>query len=91
MKLSAKFRERDGIPFAIKKPTSTQYRYGDYDKVFYHRNELEKHLKIEKKNLPIKKLNFPKFNEKIEVNLYYYQDTREATLLNFEKFKKRFE
>jgi len=91
MKLSAKFRERDGIPFAIEKPTGTQFRCGVCGKVFYHRNELEKHLKIEKKNLPINKLNFPKFNEKIEVNLYYYQDTREATLINFEKFKKRFE
>jgi len=86
MKLSAKFREKDGVPYSIEKPTGTQFRCGVCGGVFYHKNELDKHLKYEKKNLPLKNLKFPRTNEKITVNLYYFQDTKESTIFNLSKF-----
>jgi hypothetical protein len=90
MILSAKFRVKDGVPYSIEKPTGTQFRCGACGEVFYHRKELDKHMKIEKKNIPIKEIKFPGINQRITVNLYYYQNTKEETIVNFSKFKEKF-
>jgi hypothetical protein len=87
MKLLAKFYEKDGVPFSIEKPTGMQYRCGVCGQVFFHKNEIEKHLKIEKNNTPFKSLKFPKFFEKISVNLYYFQDNKQAIFNNKIKLK----
>jgi len=45
MKLSAKFRRKNGIPFAIERLSGVQFRCRVCNLLYYSRKELERHLK----------------------------------------------
>ncbi len=76
LKLTAKFRIKNGIPFAIETLSGTQYRCGICRKVFFDRKELENHLKKEKSDVDF---NFPEINKNICVNVVYSTDLRDLT------------
>ncbi len=76
LKLTAKFRTKDGVPFAIETLSGRQYRCGICGKIFFDRKELELHLKNENPN---GNFNFPELNKNISINVIYTQDVRDLT------------
>lgn len=77
-KLSVKLRIKNGIPFAIETLTGLQYRCGICGKVFWQRNELERHIANESP-VDSKKYQFPEINRNISVRAIYVQDIRDLT------------
>ncbi len=77
-KLTAKLRIKNGIPFAIETLTGLQFRCGVCGKVFWHREELDKHIE---KESPVdsKKYQFPELNKNLDVRAIYTQDIRDLT------------
>ena len=79
-KLTVKLRIKNGIPFAIETLTGLQFRCGVCGKVFWHREELEKHLETERSSdVNYKKLAFPELDKNISVRAIYTQDIRDLT------------
>jgi len=87
MKLSAKFRVKEGVPFSIETVSGTQYRCGICGKIFYERKDLDKHLLTEK-NKDFNCLKFPGLNENIFVKVIYTQDIRDRTNQLYPRLKK---
>lgn len=79
-KLTVKLRIKNGVPFAIETLTGLQFRCGVCGKVYWHRDELDKHLKIESPvSTDSKKLLFPELDKNISVRAIYTQDIRDLT------------
>ena len=87
MKLTAKFRIKNGVPFSIETVSGTQFRCGICGKVFYKRIELERHLLSEKKQ-DNTDLKFPRLNENVSVNVIYTQNIRDRTNPLYPKLRK---
>lgn len=79
-KLTVKLRIKNGVPFAIETLTGLQFRCGVCGKVYWHREELDRHLISEKSNLTDNnKLQFPELDKNISVRVIYSQDIRDLT------------
>lgn len=77
-KMTAKLRIKDKIPFAIETLTGKQFRCGICGHVYFHREELERHLLKEK--LPkYENPQFPELDRNILVSVIYTQDIRDLT------------
>jgi len=85
LKLTARFRIKNGIPFAIETLSGRQYRCGNCGKVFFNRKELDSHLLNESKKTIF---NFPELNKNISITVIYSQDVRERTNPSYPKLKK---
>ena len=77
-KLTAKLRTKNGKPFAIETLTGLQFRCGICGKVFWHREELDRHLEKESP-VDFKKLQFPRLDRNVSVSAIYTQDIRDLT------------
>ena len=75
---AAKLRIKNKIPFAIETFTGQQFRCGVCGKVFYQREELDKHL-VKESSADIKQSKFPDMNRNISVGVIYMQDIRDLT------------
>lgn len=79
-KVIVKLRTKNDIPFAIETLTGIQFRCGVCGKVFWKREEIEKHLNFEKsKNIDKSNLQFPEFDKNISIRAIYSQDIRDLT------------
>ncbi len=79
-KLTAKLRTKNKVPFAIETLTGLQFRCGICGKVYWHREELERHLETEDSTtVDYKKLQFPELDRNISVRAIYTQDIRDLT------------
>ena len=79
-KLTVKLRIKNGVPFAIETLTGLQFRCGVCGKVYWHREELDRHLEMEiGSTVDYKKLNFPELDRNISVRVIYTQDIRDLT------------
>lgn len=79
-KLTVKLRIKNGVPFAIETLTGLQFRCGICGKVYWHREELDRHLLTEQAgNIDMKKLQFPELDKNIAVRVIYTQDIRDLT------------
>lgn len=86
-KLIAKLRIKDKIPFAIETLTGKQYRCGVCGKVYFKREELDKHL-LSEKLVANQKLQFPELDRNITVSVIYTQDIRDLTNPKFPRLQK---
>lgn len=77
-KLTAKLRVKNKVPFAIETLTGQQFRCGVCGNIYYHREELDKHLEHEQGN-QFKKPHFPELDRNINVSVIYTQDIRDLT------------
>lgn len=77
-KVTVKLRIKNGVPFAIETLTGQQYRCGVCGKVFWHREELDKHLQYET-SVDNRKLQFPELDMNVSVRAIYTQDIRDLT------------
>ncbi|PJA95958.1 MAG: hypothetical protein CO129_08970 [Ignavibacteriales bacterium CG_4_9_14_3_um_filter_34_10] len=77
-KMTVKLRIKNGIPFAIETLTGLQFRCGVCGKVFWHRDELDRHLLHETPS-DSNKLQFPELDKNINVRAIYSQDIRDLT------------
>jgi len=77
-KLTAKLRIKNGVPFAIETLTGKQFRCGICGKVYFHREELDRHLKRETPP-ESNKFEFPRLDRNISVSVIYSQDIRDLT------------
>ncbi len=87
LKLTAKFRMKNQVPFSVETLSGKQFRCGVCGKVFYSREELEKHLLSEKGN-SYGDLNFPELDKNIDLSVIYTQDIRDLTNPKYPKLKK---
>jgi len=87
MKLSAKFRMKEGVPFAIETISGTQFRCGICGEIFYKRVEFDKHLSLEKTDDKID-IKFPQLNKNISISVIYTQDIRDRTNSLYPKLRK---
>lgn len=79
-KLKVKLRIKNGVPFAIESLTGLQFRCGICGKIYWHREEFEKHIeKEDTSKVNINKLQFPEFDKNISVSVIYTQDIRDLT------------
>lgn len=77
-KLTAKLRIKNKVPFAIETLSGKQYRCGVCGKIFFHREELDRHLEKEiYVNNSI--LQFPELDKNITISIIYTQDIRDLT------------
>ncbi len=77
-KISAKFRKRHGVPYAIEQLSGKQYRCRHCNKVFLSEKELDRHLEkiIQsegKKKFPVEE-TAPEINSNINVHIIYCYD-----------------
>lgn len=86
MKISAKFRVKECVPFSIETVSGVQYRCGICGKVFFKRSILDKHLILEN-GKTINKPKFPKINSNITLNVIYTQDVNDLTNPKYPKLK----
>jgi hypothetical protein len=87
LKLTAKFRMKDKIPFSIETLSGKQFRCGVCGSVFFSREELEKHLQGEK-NKNYDALKFPELDKNVSINIIYTQDIRDLTNPGHPKLQK---
>lgn len=77
-KISAKFRKRHGVPYAIEQLSGKQYRCRHCDKVFYREKELDAHLKqvlkTDGKSGASLAETIPEINTNINVHVFYCYD-----------------
>lgn len=88
-KLTVKLRIKNGVPFAIETLTGLQFRCGICGKVYWHREELDRHLLTEQAgNIDMKKLQFPEVDKNIAVRVIYTQDIRDLTNPQYPRLAK---
>jgi hypothetical protein len=86
LKLTVKFRLKNKIPFTIENLSGTQFRCGICGKIYFSRDEIDKHLLKEKLN-ENDKLQFPELDKNLSVNVIYTQDIRDLTNPKYPKLK----
>jgi Zn-finger nucleic acid-binding protein len=87
LKLTAKFRMKDKVPFSIETLSGKQFRCGVCRGVYFSLEELEKHLRTEK-NKDYDTLQFPEVDKNISINVIYTQDIRDLTNPKYPKLQK---
>jgi len=87
MKITAKFRLKNGIPFSIEKLSGVVFRCGVCGKIFFSRDELNKHLPGEKKGTN-NKLHFPELDKNVIISAIYTQDIRDLTNPKYARLAK---
>lgn len=87
MKLTARFRIKNNVPFAIERVSGLQYRCGLCGKVFFDRKVLDKHLLSEKSTVP-EKLQFPELERNVSISVIYTQDIRDLTNAEYPRLNK---
>ncbi len=87
LKMTVKFRVKNKIPFSIENLSGTQFRCGVCGKIFYSRDEIDRHLLKERfdENIP---LQFPELDKNLDVRVIYTQDLRDLTNSKYPKLKK---
>lgn len=89
-KIHAKFRKRNGVPYAIEQLCGKQFRCRHCNEVFLSEKELDKHIK----NILGSKDKFkvhnssPKLNMNIDVHVYYTYDINDKLKQQWLKYKK---
>jgi len=73
-RISAKFRTKNGIPYAIERLNGTQYRCRICNQVFYYQNELYKHLRTHSGEKVKVSAHAPKLDHNLEVKVIYTLD-----------------
>lgn len=86
-KLTAKFRMKENVPFSIETLKGQIFRCGACGKIFFSREEIDKHL-ITEKNGIIDHLQFPELDKNISISVIYTQDIRDLTNSNYPKLQK---
>ena len=87
MKLTAKFRLKNKVPFSIETLSGKQFRCGVCGEIFFKRDKLEKHLLTEK-GKHIDKLKFPETHQNIAVTVIYVQNIRDITNPKYPRLTK---
>lgn len=86
-KLTAKFRMKEKVPFSIETFSGKIYRCGICGKLFYTREELDKHLPAEK-NKNYDDLMFPELNKNLTISVVYTQNIRDLTNPKYPRLQK---
>ena len=86
LKMKVKFRLKNKVPFSIENLSGTQFRCGVCGKIFFSRDEMDKHLMTEKFN-ENDELQFPELDKNLDVRVIYTQDIRDLTNPKYPKLK----
>lgn len=86
-KLIAKFRIKDKVPFSIETFSGKIFRCGVCGKIFFSRDELERHIPLEK-NKEYDMLKFPELDKNLTISVIYSQDIRDLTNPKFPRLQK---
>lgn len=86
-KLIAKFRMKEKIPFSIETLSGKIFRCGICGRIFFSRDDLDKHLHAEK-NKDFDSLQFPELDKNISINVIYTQDLRDLTNPKYPRLHK---
>ncbi len=87
LKMTVKFRMKNKIPFSIENLSGTQFRCGVCGKIYFSREEIDRHL-IKEKISEDAPLQFPELDKNLDVRVIYSQDIRDLTNPKFPKLKK---
>jgi hypothetical protein len=91
-KISAKFRRRNGVPYAIEQFSGKQFRCRHCNKVFEEEQDLDRHLNnVGKANRQVAvaiDTNTPQLNQMVEVHISYLYDTADFLKKRYLKLKK---
>jgi hypothetical protein len=87
--IKAKFRKKNGVPYAVERFAGVQYRCRACNQIFYHENILVRHLFAELRNGAFKvSRKCPKLDETISSLVYYDEDIIDAfKAVNVKRFK----
>lgn len=86
-KLTAKFRIKEKVPFSIETFSGKIFRCGVCGKIFFSREELDRHLPAEK-NQSYDSLQFPELNKNLTISVVYTQDIRDLTNPKYPRLQK---
>lgn len=86
-KLTAKFREKNKVPFSIETFSGKIFRCGVCGTIFFSREELENHLPFEK-NKTYDQLKFPELDKNLTISVIYSQDIRDLTNPKYPRLQK---
>lgn len=86
LKMTVKFRMKNKIPFSIENLSGTQFRCGVCGKIYFSRDDIDRHLLKEKLN-ENDELQFPELNRNLDVRVIYTQDLRDLTNSKYPKLK----
>ncbi len=86
-KLTAKFRLKEKVPFSIETFSGKIFRCGVCGKIFFSREELDKHLPGER-NKNYDELQFPELNRNLVISVVYTQDIRDLTNPKYPRLQK---
>jgi len=86
-KLTAKFREKNKVPFSIETFSGKIFRCGVCGKIYFSRDELEFHLPLEK-NKNHDQLKFPELDKNLSISVIYTQDIRDLTNPKYPRLKR---
>lgn len=86
-KLTAKFRVKEKVPFSIETFSGKIFRCGICGKIFFSREELDKHLPAER-NKNYDELQFPELNKNLVISVVYTQDIRDLTNPKYPRLQK---
>ena len=91
-KISAKFRRRNGVPYAIEYFSGKQFRCRHCNKVFEEERNLESHLNnVGKANRQVAvaiDIKTPQLNQMVDVHIPYLYDTADFLKKRYLKLKK---
>jgi hypothetical protein len=86
-KLTAKFREKNKVPFSIETFSGRIFRCGVCGSVFFSRDELDKHLPHEKNKIS-DRLKFPELDKNLTISVIYSQDIHDLTNHKYPRLKR---
>jgi hypothetical protein len=86
-KITARFRLKDKVPFSIETFSGRIYRCGYCGKILYSRDELDKHISVEKDSGNDKTM-FPELNKNLTISLIYTQNIKDLTNSKYPKLQK---
>ena len=87
LKITVKFRMKNKIPFSIENLSGTQFRCGVCGKVYFSREEIDRHL-LNEMNVENAVLQFPELDKNLDIRVIYTQDLRDLTNPKYPKLKK---
>lgn len=91
-KIKAKFRKRNGIPYAIEIFSGTQYRCRHCNEIFLHAKELDAHLRMVAKERKNKRFephrSTPALHSNVSSTVLYTYDIEDRMKKQWLKLKK---
>ena len=91
-KISAKFRRRKGVPYAIEQFSGKQFRCRHCNTVFGEEKDLDQHLEYVSKTKRSTTINVdpdtPQLNQMLELKIGYVYDITDCMRRNYLKLKK---